>query len=320
VNARGEFEPSECRLHEYSRADTLACLRGRTLLFVGDSMVRQVFMRLVASLRGQQAAAEHYFHKDAIYWQALSGEDRFEVGASAEALLLQAAEHGAPPLARLTLAFVWTSTFAEVDVQRLMVLGGYASVVSGVAGVGAGATSLLAGVVMGVTYHERKALDYADKFGALGSWIGALPGARLLWLNTPELDESKSYKFIMHGVPPNAEYRKRNEVFHGWVMQENKKLGRDALHYVDVDALDKSKAFPKLVKDDIHYGCIIAPLYPQQQALLNTPPTAPENSTCASALNLNLARLVLNTLCNGALPEPKAPPGPEWGEPVMLGA
>ena len=42
-------------------------INGRRILLVGDSLMRQVFLRAVAHMRGLEAIVEHYFHHDATY-------------------------------------------------------------------------------------------------------------------------------------------------------------------------------------------------------------------------------------------------------------
>lgn len=45
----------------------LACLAGRVLVFYGDSLTRQLFMRLVWWLRGIPALVEHYYNGHSLY-------------------------------------------------------------------------------------------------------------------------------------------------------------------------------------------------------------------------------------------------------------
>lgn len=48
--------------------------RGRGILFTGDSMMRQLWLRLVALLRGQRFISEHYFHHDGLYVLRRTGD------------------------------------------------------------------------------------------------------------------------------------------------------------------------------------------------------------------------------------------------------
>ena len=50
-----------------SPSDVLSCLAGRIVIFEGDSLTRQVFLRLVWWLRGTTHMVEHYFSQHAAY-------------------------------------------------------------------------------------------------------------------------------------------------------------------------------------------------------------------------------------------------------------
>ena len=56
-----------CQREAVSRADFLALSSGRTILFVGDSLVRQLYLRTIAWLRGQRNVVDVPFHNDAVY-------------------------------------------------------------------------------------------------------------------------------------------------------------------------------------------------------------------------------------------------------------
>lgn len=49
------------------RSEALRLLGGQTIAFVGDSLMRQVFTRTVAWMRGQSTLADPAFHSDALY-------------------------------------------------------------------------------------------------------------------------------------------------------------------------------------------------------------------------------------------------------------
>eukprot|EP00755_Sulcionema_specki_P025332 Sspe_Gene.83067::Locus_54489_Transcript_1_1_Confidence_1.000_Length_988::g.83067::m.83067 len=61
------YEIPSCTLHTYSRREALRVLRGKRLLFTGDSMVRQLYLRLIASFRGEETFIEHFYHQDSYY-------------------------------------------------------------------------------------------------------------------------------------------------------------------------------------------------------------------------------------------------------------
>jgi hypothetical protein len=49
------------------RSDILQCLKGGSLLFEGDSLTREVYLRLIWWLRGLPSIAEHNFHRDSTF-------------------------------------------------------------------------------------------------------------------------------------------------------------------------------------------------------------------------------------------------------------
>jgi hypothetical protein len=65
----GDFEPepdsnhtvyqpgAPCRYWQHNRADILAAFAGREIVVVGDSLMRQLFVRLVHMLRGEEVCA-----------------------------------------------------------------------------------------------------------------------------------------------------------------------------------------------------------------------------------------------------------------------
>ena len=51
----------------FDRRDLLRAYGGSSIIFVGDSMVRQMFLRLVHWIQGRTASCEHYFHTVGLY-------------------------------------------------------------------------------------------------------------------------------------------------------------------------------------------------------------------------------------------------------------
>jgi hypothetical protein len=88
ADGRERLEAKSCQLRYASAAQALGVLSeaarttradvGQGILFAGDSMTRQLFLRLIALLRGQppdEPLAEHYFHTDGLYVVLDTGED-----------------------------------------------------------------------------------------------------------------------------------------------------------------------------------------------------------------------------------------------------
>lgn len=53
--------------HAIRRSHLLGALEGRTVSLLGDSLMREIFLRTIALLRGQIAVADAAFHSDAVY-------------------------------------------------------------------------------------------------------------------------------------------------------------------------------------------------------------------------------------------------------------
>jgi len=70
-NDGAAVSPTGCadglRMRRLGRADVERCLRGKLLVFQGDSLTRQLFNRLIWWLRGVPANLEHYYQRDAYY-------------------------------------------------------------------------------------------------------------------------------------------------------------------------------------------------------------------------------------------------------------
>lgn len=58
-----------CGIVWYQAAQAEIILELYQVVFMGDSVMRQIFLRLVWFLRGFEEVVEHYFHSNAIYVQ-----------------------------------------------------------------------------------------------------------------------------------------------------------------------------------------------------------------------------------------------------------
>ena len=72
----GYARGTACRRRAPSRSEAWAMLANRTIVFRGDSLMRQVFLRTVAWFRGLSAVADVSFHSDAIYLGGREAADR----------------------------------------------------------------------------------------------------------------------------------------------------------------------------------------------------------------------------------------------------
>jgi hypothetical protein len=65
----GLWVPSDtaCQLHSFTPVEAHFALLGLQVVFIGDSIMRQMFQRLIWHLRDLTAIAEHYYHINALY-------------------------------------------------------------------------------------------------------------------------------------------------------------------------------------------------------------------------------------------------------------
>ncbi|GFR51763.1 hypothetical protein Agub_g14219 [Astrephomene gubernaculifera] len=93
----------QCVFQRLKRRDIIECLHGKKVLFMGDSLVRQVFLRLVFYLRGYESVMEHYFHMDAAYTYFNDASDSLLVDKNAISV------YGRPlnPNEVFTVGFAW---------------------------------------------------------------------------------------------------------------------------------------------------------------------------------------------------------------------
>jgi hypothetical protein len=73
------FDKSKCEISLYDALESDTILQKRMVIFVGDSMVRQLFHRMLWHLRGFDEIAEQYYHAHAVYARNQT-HDRFEIG------------------------------------------------------------------------------------------------------------------------------------------------------------------------------------------------------------------------------------------------
>eukprot|EP01061_Rhynchopus_euleeides_P034055 TRINITY_DN57739_c0_g1_i1.p1 TRINITY_DN57739_c0_g1~~TRINITY_DN57739_c0_g1_i1.p1 ORF type:complete len:577 (+),score=13.16 TRINITY_DN57739_c0_g1_i1:63-1793(+) len=75
------FRFNGCSMENLTRSTILSALQGRHIVIVGDSMARQMYIRLIEVLRNDRPSleprferVEHYFHKDAYYVANATGD------------------------------------------------------------------------------------------------------------------------------------------------------------------------------------------------------------------------------------------------------
>lgn len=73
----GYWKPDTCRLPTgITRSKLKQCLRGKRVAIMGDSLMRQMYNRLISLIRGDPVTADHYFHQHSWYrWDTRNDTD-----------------------------------------------------------------------------------------------------------------------------------------------------------------------------------------------------------------------------------------------------
>lgn len=73
----GFWKPADCRLPSgITRTKLKQCLRGKRLAVMGDSLMRQMFNRLISIIRGDPVSIDHYYHQHSFYrWDMAAEQD-----------------------------------------------------------------------------------------------------------------------------------------------------------------------------------------------------------------------------------------------------
>jgi hypothetical protein len=256
------FQPSdnECRYESLSRSQVLRYLgsRGSRLVVIGDSMMRQLFLRLVFMMRGQQRLLDYHLHTHAQYL-VCNEADAFRLAI------------GSPNTSR-----------ASVDVEYLGQTGNRFFRMTFGPGKEAARFALQActtGPVVKFEYLHSP--EWQDQLHAVPPYLNGLsPGERPVlvisvgyWERSAEVPQdyldmlariksSQARKIFIVSIPtirvPSADrreaYRLRNERMRGWV-----EAAGEPFVFLDFDAMSHAKAPPPGGSlNNWHYMCSVA--------------------------------------------------------------
>ena len=288
-DAAGAWVPAPggpCTPTVFSPAQAYAVLRGRHVAFGGDSLMRQLFIRLVAHLRGFSAAADRAFHVPALYRRNAT-HDSLHI-----AFRPQSGEGAAqpPPLPRrepvtvdeVLLTFDWAPSHnaAHADgvpfstpVEELL----------------ASADAAPPIVVYGVIYW-RDAASLDDELAALQAL--AARSSRLLWVTTPEEPGASAAR--------NAEYAARNAAMRAWAATQTP-AGRVRVLPLDALAAAAKARGPELRPGGVHFGCTLrdgrgSDMGAYAHAFAPMVADAQTKADCRDVVDLALAQLLLNAM------------------------
>jgi hypothetical protein len=261
-------------------------LAGRHVIIMGDSLLRQLFNRLVWHLRGLEEVVEHYFHAPALYAR----------NATHDALRVNRTDfgqhHSAVHAPTFVLHFLWAPALEAASLHAAQTL---------FAAQAQAQQQHSAVLVAGVNYWvpdgvpEGEDAARADAVAA----VARAARARLLWAATPPRDGAD-------GAAHNGAYAARNALYRArWAREKNTNTAAAAatdsldVRVLPADALAASGAFPR-TSDGIHFQCGFevewGTAIPASRDFVKTP----SGGDCRDMHNLNLVMMALALLQRGA--------------------
>ena len=270
----------DCILPEMNRGSLLQTLRSAagfsssspnrdtaaaSALFTGDSMMRQLWLRLVAVLRDEDVFSEHYFHFDGLYVITRNGDQMVPLRDNAaidplSALVLRKHFPGAR----------WLSSQQKVD-----------------AGLAEGGPQPDDEILFASLYQwDPEPKRFRKDFIAIRPRLHL--SSFMYWWKGSAADEfqeytksvdklhdefqqqSNKYHFIYVTTPwtrpgvfggvGEATRRLRNDLAWAWIRQNDdyNKTNQVTRHLLDFEGLAEVRRWPK-TSDEIHYGCIWTP-------------------------------------------------------------
>jgi hypothetical protein len=306
-----EVTSGACAMRYSSPLEAIAVVaeaaKGGAVLFSGDSMMRQVFLRLIAHLRGQNAEplGDHYFHFDAVYVVISDGYDalvplpkntvtaqlvntrigssavtvgdvlaRYFPGYSGSASLKPAAPPSEPLPVVLALMFNW-ETKPSVYRKEFQ------------------AMKPIVHVAAFMYWWQNK--DSISDFDGYAKAVqqhydryqrpaGRSPAARYVWLSTPWTAPG-----LFGGVEPSNRLA-RNEKAKQWLstLRERTTAAGEVLPaFLDFAAVADAKTMPK-TRDGIHYMCIWTPKLPEEASGMKD-----NGQSCRDPMNLAVVQALV---------------------------
>ena len=257
--------------HWFSRAEVLRLLSGRVLVFEGDSMTRQIFVRLVWWIRGLPVMVEHYFKSSATYSFNATHDD-----LSFNELVL---DRKRPLAGQAVLVYRYYTRRGPEDSRYCGVMesGAIAGVLTG---------NLESVILRWPPHHHWQRKHNTTRVARCKRC--PCPGAPTS--DSPWLEEMFNSKEMLNdGGAPH--FFSRNF----WcVGDDGERCTTDSNHHVD-----SFGEFQRNKQRDIHFECGFNPMFPNRIQSWKMP----ENGDCSATLSLNVGMAVLNRLA-GAMQVP----------------
>ena len=253
---------ANCKYFSFDANEARSCLHGRRIVFSGDSLMRQVFLRLISHLRGLPSVIEHYFQMNALFEQR-GNMDHFRLGN-------WTVEHLPLPPDSFDLIYLWAPHNVPVRTIRHL-----------------GADHVMSGVIY---------WDETDLQGADGLWES------LVYLEQPNEQLQKFYWLATPPpvLPLNLDVKiveSRNTYMREWVAS---RIGGTDFHLIGYDKMETMSPWLRN-EGDIHFGCMFwtpnsGSMFPNP--IHNDSFRTPLDQDCRSLMNYNIFNVMLNNLCS----------------------
>ena len=259
-------------------AEVASCLRGRALAFEGDSLTRQLMLRLVWFMRGLDTIVEHYFQSGAVYTFSGRSEDGGPasdhlrvVNAMSEHVRQAKAAH--PRFDNEDDELVATLASVPPDGFTLVLRRPSAALARAHPFAAAAAAGRLAGVIRGSLGNFSLEWDHEHGRPRQRDWLSldemnACAGGHYFGRNAAGAGSLQG-RVALHGSGARADQRD-----HGWERRAEVVYG--------------------LRWQDAHFQCSFDPRWPAEQL---TGLKVPLNGDCRDLLGLNTVQALLQRVC-----------------------
>ena len=255
----------------YSPLEAQQCLAGKRVTFAGDSMVRQMYVRLINYIRGFSQHAEHKFHHHSSYQNNGTHDLFLALGShfphrQVRGLRLE------PEGWRKTmeLEFLWQTKHllpvTAIQAQQPDVL------------------------VTSVMYHTHDNFSEVD----VSDWLLNLAQSTSLqgvyWVAGPVRAEWKQHVSALH-LARDSKVRGAVQAFKAGDFADS----MDA-HVLPLDIMAQAGPYEREPTGP-HFGCIFGNVDVESPLEAGMFVKQPPNGDCRDLLNLNLVQLLLNSIC-----------------------
>eukprot|EP00759_Apiculatamorpha_spiralis_P057632 PhF_6_TR8729/c0_g1_i2/m.13721 len=260
-----EIVHNSCKLRSMRSGvvDILNAVKNRKrIVFTGDSMMRQLYLRIISLIRKEPTHAEHYFHQDSVYVLTESGDELIvftDKGKRSQSF----------PDALLVMYFLWDP---KPSVYRKEAFTEFNP-------------DIIIAAFMYWWQPKDKTTDVDQYLHALQTYLTSSKSSsgnsvQYFFVTTPWTADG-----TFGGVPTPIR-NERNQ----HIIKELRSWNAPNVHVVDYSGIADLKKMPKTA-DNIHYMCIWTPKWPQ-----NVNGMKYNSNQCKDYMNLAVATWWLNML------------------------